>query len=127
MASETRAQDIIHELLNTDTKQSKVYEDGLTLTEETIKIKKKGHTTVFSTEFAGTVIEGDLNAHTFTTQTLNKNWYTIRLLNRQRFQKLPHFNSYIHSRIKKAVINNGDDDQTRHTKHERRTPPKTLR
>ena len=78
------------------------------MTQENIQIKnKKGCIQggkIFRTEFAGTIIEGDLNAKAFTTQTLNKNWYTIRLLGKQRFQKLPHFTSYIHHRIKRAII-----------------------
>ena len=59
---------------------------------------------MFRTDFAGTVIKGDFEANTFTTQTLNKNWHTIKLLGRQRFQKLPHYESYIHPRIKRAMI-----------------------
>ena len=101
--SETQANDIIKELFNTDNKISNVYTDGLTLTEEKITtIIRKGKRT-FRTEFAGTVIKGEMTEENFTTQTLNKNWYTIRLLNRQRFQKRPHYTSYIHP-IKKAVI-----------------------
>ena len=90
--------------LNTETKKSNVYEDGLTLTEEEVLTKKRKGILTFRTDFAGTVIKGDMHAKAFTTQTLNKNWYTVRLLNRQRFQKLPHFTSYIHPRIKRAVI-----------------------
>lgn len=81
-----------------------MYEDGLTLTEEEVLTNKQRGTLTFRTEFAGTVIKGDMQAKAFTTQTLNKNWYTVRLLNRQRFQKLPHYTSYIHPRIKRAVI-----------------------
>ena len=101
---EKQAENIINELLNTETKKSNVYEDGLTLTEEEVLTKKRKGILTFRTEFAGTVIKGDMHANAFTTQTLNKNWYTVRLLNRQRFQKLPHFTSYIHPRIKRAVI-----------------------
>ena len=104
LESETQANNMIKELLNTDTKQSQVYGDGLTLTEETVQTKKKKGRMTFKTEFAGTIIKGDMNAKMFTTQTLNKNWYTVRLLNRQRFPKLPHYKSYIHPRIKKAMI-----------------------
>ena len=32
----------------------------------------------FKTEFAGTIIKGNMTAGNFATQTLNKNWYTIR-------------------------------------------------
>jgi hypothetical protein len=102
--SEIEADTIICTLLNTDTKQSKVYEDGLTLTEETVTRIRKQETLMFRTDFAGTIIKGDFEANTFTTQTLNKNWRTIRLTGRQRFQKLPHYNSYIHPRIKRAMI-----------------------
>ena len=102
--SEAEAEAIITELLNTETKQSKVYRDGLTLTEETVTTRRKQTTRLFKTDFAGTIIEGDLNAKAFTTQTLNKNWHTVRLLNRQRFQKLPHYESYIHPRVKRAMI-----------------------
>ena len=50
--SEREANTIIKILLDTDTKQSRVYEDGLTLTEETVtKIKKQG-TLMFRTDFA---------------------------------------------------------------------------
>ena len=104
LESEAQANNMIKELLNTDTKQSQVYGDGLTLTEETVQTKKKKGRMTFKTEFAGTIIKGDMNAKMFTTQTLNKNWYTVRLLNRQRFPKLPHYKSYIHPRIKKAMI-----------------------
>ena len=100
--SEAEADAIITELLNTETKQSRVYKDGLTLTEETVTTKKKRGTKIFKADFAGTIIEGDFNAQTFTTQTLNKNWHTIRLLNRQRFQKLPHYKSYIHPTVKRV-------------------------
>ena len=102
--SETEADNIIRELLNTETKQSMVYRDGLTLTEETIVTKERKGKVIFKTDFAGTIIKGDMRAESFTTETLNKNWYTVRLLNRQRFPKLPHYNSYIHPRIKRAVI-----------------------
>ena len=102
--SEKQADNIIKELLNTDTKASEVYKDGLTLTEEEITTKIQKGKRTFRTEFAGTIIKGEMTAENFTTQTLNKNWYTIRLLNKQRFPKLPHYTSYIHSRVKKAVI-----------------------
>ena len=102
--SEKQADNIIKELLNTDNKASEVYKDGLTLTEEEITTKIQKGKRTFRTEFAGTIIKGEMTAENFTTQTLNKNWYTVRLLNRQRFQKLPHYTSYIHPRIKRAVI-----------------------
>ena len=102
--SEKQADNIIKELLNTETKASEVYKDGLTLTEEEITTKIQKGKRTFRTEFAGTIIKGEMTAENFTTQTLNKNWYTIRLLNKQRLPKLPHYMSYIHSRIKKAVI-----------------------
>ena len=60
--SKAEADAIITELLNTETKQSRVYKDGLTLTEETVTTKKKRGIKIFKADFAGTIIEGDFNA-----------------------------------------------------------------
>ena len=45
--SEAEADAIITELLNTETKHSNVYKDGLTLTKETVTTKKKRGTKIF--------------------------------------------------------------------------------
>ena len=100
----TEAEKLIREMLDPHTGQSTVYSDGLTIEEEPYAIYNRGTVTQFKTEFAGTVISGNMNSTEFGCQTLNKNWKHLRRTGKQKIAKYPHHYCYIHDRIKYGVI-----------------------
>jgi hypothetical protein len=90
------------------TGESEVYCDGLHVTieeekYELIQTDNSAHT-MFRTEFAGTVITGQLNAEKFSCTTLNKNLAELRQTGAQKKARYPPAISYIHDKTKLGVI-----------------------
>ena len=104
IVSEQQADNIIKELLNTDTGISAVYDGGLTLEVEEYTHTVHNNIPGFRHDFAGTVITGNMDGTGFECRTLNKNWDTIRVNGKQQKARYPPAHSYIHERIKIGVI-----------------------
>jgi hypothetical protein len=100
--SKKQTADILEELYNTETEQTKVYKGGLNLEMQTIKYNKKKKS--FKMDFAGTRIHGTTNAKELYTRTLNKNIKHIRKHGIQKYTRYPNKETYIHDNIKRGVI-----------------------
>lgn len=103
-STRTEAEQLIAEMLDKESATSQVYCDGLTIEEEPFELTEANDSISFNTDFAGTVISGNMDATEFKCKTLNKNWESIRIHNKQKKARYPPENTYAHDRMKMGVI-----------------------